>query len=212
MSNKIHTVKGFVVGVIVTTLTIGGIALAAEVIAAPSTHKVKVDGEDVEIKGYAIDGHNYFMLRDVASAIDFGVWYNEEESTVMVETDKSYDPEYTGTPTEPEPTEAPATGADNTEETTPTPYPGYPVYPGAYPTQAPVTTTPASTGSTGTVSSGESSPSIAPGGPVTTPPWWSSPIPPSPSGTTTTTGSSSIISGNSGGAAGGSPVVPPSGG
>jgi hypothetical protein len=94
MKNKLHTLKGFIAGIIVAALA-GGAGLAAPSIA-PSTHKVTVDGASVDISGYNIEGSNYFKLRDIAAAVDFGVWYDESESAVRVETDRGYDAEYTG--------------------------------------------------------------------------------------------------------------------
>jgi hypothetical protein len=95
LQGRLQTLKGFVAGLLVSVV-IGGVAIAAPQYVAPSTHKVKVDGKSVEMSGYAIDGYNYFKLRDVASAVDFGLWFDESASTVMVETDKGYDAGYTG--------------------------------------------------------------------------------------------------------------------
>jgi hypothetical protein len=115
LQGRLQTLKGFVAGLLVSVV-IGGVAIAAPQSVAPSTHKVKVDGKSVEMSGYAIDGYNYFKLRDVASAVNFGLWFDESASTVMVETDKGYDAGYTGpsaniastTPT-PTPTTTPTT-------------------------------------------------------------------------------------------------------
>ena len=46
-------------------------ASAIRVVA--STHKVQVNGESVSPQAYNIDGYNYFKLRDVGKAVDFGV-------------------------------------------------------------------------------------------------------------------------------------------
>ncbi|MDR3121991.1 MAG: hypothetical protein LBU58_11775 [Clostridiales bacterium] len=95
---------GFIAGVLVGAMIFGGsFALAADefVAATPSTSKVLVDGKAIRVEAYSINDSNYFKLRDFASAVDVGVWYDEAEDTVHIETDKSYDPKYTGQPVTP---------------------------------------------------------------------------------------------------------------
>ena len=59
--------------------------------AAPTSSKVYVNGKETQFTAYNIDGYNYFKLRDVGQAIDFGVDYDESRDAIMVDTGKSYD-------------------------------------------------------------------------------------------------------------------------
>lgn len=56
----------------------------------PSTAKIYVDGAEVSLKAYNIDGNNYFKLRDLADAINFGVMWNEAENRIYVDTLADY--------------------------------------------------------------------------------------------------------------------------
>jgi hypothetical protein len=59
----------------------------------PTASKIYLDGKDVEFTAYNIDGNNYFKLRDVAAAFDFGVSWNGEDNTISVDTARPYTPE-----------------------------------------------------------------------------------------------------------------------
>lgn len=68
----------------------GGAAYAAGVMAERSTNTLYVDGEQVELPAYLIGGSNYVMLRDVGQVVGFNVYWNEEERTVQIESDRPY--------------------------------------------------------------------------------------------------------------------------
>lgn len=78
----------------------GGIAVAADVAAVPSSSTVFVDGVSVPVEAFNIGGANYFKLRDFTAALDVGVWYDPLTKAVYIETDKSYDPDYAGPETD----------------------------------------------------------------------------------------------------------------
>lgn len=69
--------------------------LTSEVIKNPVAKSSYVpiykDGATVLLGAYNIADNNYFKLRDVASAIDFGVDWNAEESIIEINTKKSYE-------------------------------------------------------------------------------------------------------------------------
>jgi hypothetical protein len=85
---KLHFAAGFVLG----GLIFGGIsAIAANgVLATLSVNKIYVDGAAVNITAYAIEGHNYVQLRDIAEAVDFGVDYDGATNSVIVDSTASY--------------------------------------------------------------------------------------------------------------------------
>ena len=65
----------------------GGAAYAAGVMAERSTNAFYVDGEQVELPAYAINGNNYVKLRDVGEAVGFNVYW---DGAVQIETDRPY--------------------------------------------------------------------------------------------------------------------------
>ena len=58
--------------------------------ATVSTAAVYINGKKAELAAYNIDGYNYFKLRDVAAAINFGVTYNNETRTIGIDTATGY--------------------------------------------------------------------------------------------------------------------------
>ena len=62
----------------------------AALTAAPSTQTFYVDGKQVDLEAYVINGHNYVQLRDVGRAVDFGVVYDQGTNRVLVDTSSPY--------------------------------------------------------------------------------------------------------------------------
>ena len=62
----------------------------ASVTALFSTASVYMNGVEISLKAYNINDNNYFKLRDVAEAIDFGVTWNAEKSTIAIDTTQGY--------------------------------------------------------------------------------------------------------------------------
>ena len=60
--------------------------------ATPTTSKILLDGKEVSFTAYEIGGNNYFKLRDVGAAFNFGVDWNGETGTISIDTSKSYTP------------------------------------------------------------------------------------------------------------------------
>ena len=58
--------------------------------ASVSSATVSLDGTKVSLTAYNISGNNYFKLRDVASALNFGVTYDSTTSTIVIDTTTSY--------------------------------------------------------------------------------------------------------------------------
>ena len=75
-------------------------ALAADTAApsaAPSRQSLMVDGKDVKAEAYAIDGYNYFKLRDIAMLLSgteaqFDVSADNGSRTILAVTGKAYTP------------------------------------------------------------------------------------------------------------------------
>ena len=76
-----------------TCLLLAGItttAYAAGIMAERSTHRVVVDGKDVQMEAYVINGNNYVKLRDIGKAVGFEVYWDSENGCVQVESGKPY--------------------------------------------------------------------------------------------------------------------------
>lgn len=99
----LHFAAGLVLG---AALFGGGTALAAGLLAEPSAQTFFVNGQQVQLEAYAINGHNYVQLRDVGRAIDFGVTYDGKTNSVWLESQSPYVEE---TPATAQPTTGPKT-------------------------------------------------------------------------------------------------------
>ncbi|MDO4481827.1 MAG: hypothetical protein Q4C14_03740, partial [Bacillota bacterium] len=82
----------------------GGAAAAAQdgSTAAYASSAIDVDGTDVNIEGYNINGNNYFKLRDIAAALkgtdkQFQVEYDLSCDKVMITPGLEYEPDGTET-------------------------------------------------------------------------------------------------------------------
>ena len=81
----------FLTGLVVGALAFGGTsAYAAGILAEYSTNHIFVDGQEVRIEAYAIHDNNYMKLRDIGKAVGFNVYWNAEDGSVQIETDKPY--------------------------------------------------------------------------------------------------------------------------
>ena len=76
--------------------------------ATLSTNRVLVDGQEVRLTAYNINGNNYVMLRDVGRAVDFNVYWDSDAKCVQVESKKPYTGEAPVTSTTTKPVEQPA--------------------------------------------------------------------------------------------------------
>ena len=67
-----------------TDLQIGSDQSASAVV---STQALAIDGKTVDLTAFNIGGSNYFMLRDLAPYLDFGVNYDPETRTAIIVTE-----------------------------------------------------------------------------------------------------------------------------
>lgn len=59
-------------------------AFADEVKALPSPQKIYINGEQVGIEAFNINGSNYFMLRDLGKYLNFTVEFDKETNSVKI--------------------------------------------------------------------------------------------------------------------------------
>ena len=70
--------------------TVAGPAASAALTAQPSTQKITVDGQQVQMEAYSIGGNNYCKLRDVGKVVGFHVSYDALTNTVRINTNEAY--------------------------------------------------------------------------------------------------------------------------
>ena len=58
--------------------------------AIRTSAKVYLNGEELPITAYNIDGNNYFKLRDIAKEINFGITWDGTTNTVGIDTKIDY--------------------------------------------------------------------------------------------------------------------------
>ena len=76
-----------------TCLLLAGVtttAYAAGIMAERSTNRIFVDGQEAQIEAYTIHDNNFMQLRDIGKAVGFNVYWNAEDGSVQIETDKPY--------------------------------------------------------------------------------------------------------------------------
>lgn len=74
-------IGSFFAGLLLGTMLFGGTtAYAAGVIADLSNHQFFVDGKEVKMTAYVINGSNYVMLRDIGEAVGINVYWGATRS------------------------------------------------------------------------------------------------------------------------------------
>ena len=74
-----------------TCLLLAGVtttAYAAGIMAERSTHRIYVDGREVQMEAYVINGNNYVRLADIGKQVGFNVYWASNTKTVQIEADK----------------------------------------------------------------------------------------------------------------------------
>ena len=86
MNNRGKNVGLLLTGMALGALLCGG-AAAAGITAVPTWQPIFVDGRQVEMEAYNINGHNYVKLRDAGKQVGFNVYWQDG---VQVDTDAPY--------------------------------------------------------------------------------------------------------------------------
>ena len=56
----------------------------------PTMSRIFLDGREISLAAYSINGNNYFKLRDIGEVFDFGLHWDEETRTIAIDTASSY--------------------------------------------------------------------------------------------------------------------------
>lgn len=68
-------------------------AIAADITAKKTVSTIYVNGKKVNIEGYNIADNNYFKLRDLGAAINFGVTWDGENDAIIINSSEGYVPD-----------------------------------------------------------------------------------------------------------------------
>ena len=83
--------RGKNIGLLLTGMAVGaalcGGAYAAGIVAQPTWQPIFVDGQQVEMEAYNINGNNYVKLRDIGKEVGFNVYWQDG---VQVDSDADY--------------------------------------------------------------------------------------------------------------------------
>ena len=80
-----------IVGILIGATVFGGAsAYAAGILAEHSNHRIFVDGQEVQMEAYVVNGNNYVKLRDIGKAVGFNIYWDSANGYVQVESDKPY--------------------------------------------------------------------------------------------------------------------------
>lgn len=80
-----------IVGILIGATVFGGAsAYAAGILAEHSNHRIFVDGQEVQMEAYVVNGNNYVKLRDIGKAVGFNIYWDSANGCVQVESDKTY--------------------------------------------------------------------------------------------------------------------------
>ena len=55
-----------------------------------TSSKILLDGAEISLTAYNIDGNNYFKLRDIGAALDFEIDWDGAKNTIVIDTTKGY--------------------------------------------------------------------------------------------------------------------------
>ena len=58
--------------------------------ATLSTNRILVDGQEVRLTAYNINGNNYVKLRDIGEQVGFNVYWDSDAKCVQVESSRPY--------------------------------------------------------------------------------------------------------------------------
>ncbi len=83
-----RTCLSFIAGILTgTTLFGGSVAAATELVVKPAWQPIYVNGQQVSMDAYNINGYNYVKLRDIGQAVGFNVYWLDG---VQVDSDAPY--------------------------------------------------------------------------------------------------------------------------
>jgi uncharacterized protein YkwD len=86
MRNQFKHIGTLALGMVLGASLVGG-AAAAGIVAQPTWQSIYVDGQQVQMEAYNINGNNYVKLRDIGKEVGFNVYW---QNGVQVDTASPY--------------------------------------------------------------------------------------------------------------------------
>lgn len=84
MKSKVKSTALLLSGVMIGASLIPAVNAAGSFFHAQRTpHLIYVDGKQVQMETYAIDGHNYVKLRDIGQAVGFEVYWDGSAAQIV---------------------------------------------------------------------------------------------------------------------------------
>jgi len=80
-------IAGIVIGLLLSS---PAAQAAARLAASPSSQQFYLNGQNIHLGAYEINGSNYVKLRDVGQAVDFGVTYDATTNSVHINPEQPY--------------------------------------------------------------------------------------------------------------------------
>lgn len=81
-----HNNKQLIIGIIIGSIATLSISALANFEAIPNAFPIKLNGNEVSLEGYNINGSTYFKLRDIGDKVGFGVDFADNTININVNT------------------------------------------------------------------------------------------------------------------------------
>jgi hypothetical protein len=63
-----------------------------KILVTPTASNIYLDGVEMDLQAYHIEGNNYFKLRDLGEILNFGVERDANRKIIYIETAAGYEP------------------------------------------------------------------------------------------------------------------------
>jgi hypothetical protein len=63
-----------------------------KILVTPTASNIYLDGVEMDLQAYHIEGNNYFKLRDLGESLSFGVEWDSDRKVIYIETAAGYEP------------------------------------------------------------------------------------------------------------------------
>lgn len=94
--NALMVAVGIVIGMLIS---VPAVSAASEYLTAVrSTQTFYMDGRQIDLEAYSINGNNYVKLRDVGQAVNFNVSYDAQTNSVRIAPNEQYSEDTPATP------------------------------------------------------------------------------------------------------------------
>lgn len=86
--NTLMIAAGIAIGMLISVPAVN--AATEHLTAVPSAQTFYMDGQQIYLEAYSINGNNYVKLRDIGQAVNFNVSYDEQTNSVRISPNEPY--------------------------------------------------------------------------------------------------------------------------